>query len=155
MRISPHKIYRLSEANHNITTKQIKRFHQTKADIKERTENRIKIAINNLLEKTLTKEKEVQDKKSPFKPAKEKFKNPNLASIAHKIRILVKQSESNPEGRILKMDIFSPEGNRISPFFETGTKNEILEMLKDKALPDKIKKIISETTTDQLKKTME
>lgn len=155
MKIYPHKTFRLSEANRNIAIKKVKRFYQNRAGLEQRTENRIITSINNLLEKTLKKEKEVQDNKSPFTPTKEKFNNPNLASIAHKIEILIKQSKMNPERRILEMDIFSPEGNRISPLFETGTKNEILEMLKDKTLPKKIQKIISETTPDQLIRSMD
>lgn len=113
--------------------------------------------INNTLEKLLERTKlEVPEYGRLFKPVEEEFTNPNVTSIAHKINISVRAStyKENQFLRNLKIEISSPSGNSISPFLKTGTKEEIMKMIKKEGFCEEISEMISKTTTAMLKKTL-
>lgn len=141
MHIHPSKGFHISPNN------SIKKFCQQNIKI----EDKITEALDNLINKT---ENEVPEYGRLFRPVEEEFPNPDLTSIANKVKFTVKASteKENQKGRILKMEIFSQKGNSISPIFEVGTKEEILKMLKNESFPEKIKKIIAEANHILLKK---
>lgn len=117
----------------------------------------IEPVLNESLKKfTERAEREVPEYGRLFAPISEEFKNPDLTSIANRIKFSIKPStdKANQTGRILKMEIFSQRGNQISPIFECGTKEELLAFLKDEKLPLKIKEIISHAGKMLLKKSL-
>ena len=92
-----------------------------------------------------------------FAPVKEEFTNPNEDAIAHTIKFLIKPStnKDKPFTRILKMEILSKDQNSIAPIFEVGTKQELLEKVKDTNLLDKIKDQILNIDPNELKKRLD
>ena len=143
-------------ANHNFIVKKLNgpvSFHQ-KVDT---LEEKITESLANLIKRA---EYEVPEYGRLFKPVEEEFKNPNISSIADTIKFSIKPStaKTNQKARILKMEIFSPNGNSITPIFECEAENkpfgkkELLDLLKDKDFAKRVKEEISAANTTLLKK---
>lgn len=143
MRIHPSKGFNINPNN------PIKKFCQQNLNIEEK--------ITETLEKLIKRTEYEVPEYGGFRPIEEEFTNPDIGSIANRVKFSVKPStdKTNQKDRILKMDIFSYKGNSTSPIFEVAKKEEILKILKTENLPEKIKKIISEANHALLKKNME
>lgn len=89
-----------------------------------------------------------------FKPVVEEMQNPDTTAAANRAKFTIKPSteKNNQKGRILKMEVLSAKGNAITPIFECGSKEDILKILKDETLPEKIKDIINNANEASLKK---
>lgn len=107
----------------------------------------IKQTVDKLFKRA---EYEVPEYGRLFKPVEEEFQNPDLTSIANRIKFSIKPSTSpqNQTDRILKMDIFSLKGNSISPIFECAGKDkpfgkkQLLEYIQSEKFLNRIKEEI-------------
>ncbi|MDD3238173.1 MAG: hypothetical protein PHV37_08780 [Candidatus Gastranaerophilales bacterium] len=88
--------------------------------------------------------KNVPQKGRNFQIQTAEGKNPDLNSEADKFKFSFKPStdSANETGRIMRMDVFSKEGNSYSPIFECGTKDELLAYVEDKNFVQKVKDAI-------------
>lgn len=116
----------------------LKKFTQKPINL----DDKIKETLKTLLKRT---ENEVPPYGRLFGRIEEEFQNPDLLTSANKIKFLIKPSTdtTNQTDRILEMKIFAKNGNNTSPFFKVGTKEKLLEILKDEELPKIIKNHIS------------
>ncbi len=140
-------------ANHNYKIKGSPLLKKAHLQTSIKLEDTIKESLSKLLKRT---EYEIPEYGRLFKPIEEEFLNPNTRSVANRVKFSVKPStdKKNQTGRILKMEIFSREGNSISPLFECGKKEDLLNILKDEKLPEKVKEHIIKANVVLLKKNL-
>ena len=146
MKLMINPLYKFSQVGSIASFKQLpeeQELDETIADTIEKLTKRV--------------EYEVPEYGRLFAPIHEEFTNPDAQAIAHDIRFTVKPSTniSKEKIRILKMEILSREGNSIAPIFEVGTKEEILNLLKDENLIERIKTEISNADASIHKKSRE
>ncbi len=119
------------------------RFKQKVKDLEETVVDK----VSELLKRA---EREVPENGNLFAPVNLEFKNPDFKSLAHDITFSIKPSTSkvNKDGRILKMEITSPQGNKITPIFECSQENkpfekkQLIELLKNEDFIKRVKKEI-------------